>query len=149
LPPEVYRQYARAVTHVPDVGAGYGLTLFAERLDWLPLLPENKAEGSAYRAGATVHGDLIFHLGGAVSHTKRRPRPLPGLYWIWPLIHTGFFLKLPRSVRKLLGPLAWRPMTPATLQEAKQLLFEDPEDYIHMLRAGAPLAAERSTRDTR
>jgi hypothetical protein len=72
LDSERYREYSLLWKHQSDSGVGYGFKIFSAGLTWIPLSRTDKGPGG-HSFG--IFGDVVFHLGGAVS-LKREGRSL-------------------------------------------------------------------------
>ena len=131
-----YRRYALHEPHVPDSGVGYGFKLYAKGVHWHRLF----AVDEAHTVGrGQVFDDLIFHLGGAVRNPEVGMRNSPSLRRILTWLQAAVIPYIPQPLKPLLGllkrPVFLQRLPDGALQEAKRRLFENPEEYVRMLRS--------------
>ncbi len=72
---ERYLSYRKAFPHTIESGCGYGYTIFCEGLDWYKLGWTNKSNNHVYFG--VVHGNLVYHLGGATHKERSYPTGTP------------------------------------------------------------------------
>jgi hypothetical protein len=157
LPPDVLQsgdgeRYLRERAPSRHSGIGYGFKAWQNGLTWyeMPLTAGGRSHGLAEASGAEIHGDLLFHLKGAVRLRSVTPPELPA-----PLRRLGrarveAALRLvraavPEGARKAVRR-RWRPQLEPLidgsrlrwmaegLRSAAERLDAAPDDYIEELR---------------
>jgi hypothetical protein len=147
-----FQAYLAAVEPPRHSGMGYGFAAWQNGLDW-HLLPETTSTSAP--AGATVHGDLVFHLEGAVRLVSPGATGVPGRAGISDILGYRRFERLfamarallPTALRRALhtrfsgpfdtlidGPRA--RLDAARMRSARELFLADPDAYIERMRGG-------------
>jgi len=135
----VGRAYVRHLTAPNESGTGYGFLVFKENLQWFPLRRTNLREDHYYFG--SIHEDLVFHLGSAVSESRGFPGAREHL-WL-RLVRQKMSVLLPRRTKKLLKVLIPQrilvPESPAhrhAYSTVREALIADPEGYLQYLQTG-------------
>jgi hypothetical protein len=146
-----YQRYREASPHTPDSGVGYGFRIFMEGLTWYPLAQSNL--GGNHVQFASVYGDLIFHLVGAVIVERQqrvgftlRPSERGGLIGKTARVARLLFPEVvKRNIRRCVSPhieARCQSTDREAWEQERRRLFEDPDRYLMYLRTGVEHPAQ-------
>jgi hypothetical protein len=128
-----YHQFSKEYPHNLHSGTGYLFKAYMEGLTWYPMMRTDKGEKASL---ASIHGDMIFHLGGAVRYGSE---PIKSIGLLERRNFVSFAFKvlrafkpfIPKFIKKRYQDRIDQTAGRQRLKHARNQLLENPESLMN------------------